>query len=192
MSEAECVNVRAGLRKAKLLCSSSWETEVRNERERSSPVALKVTEGGVPGREQKLSEAQDRSVVERAAPCSPCAQCGADLHEQPWRTPQCSSGCGLRGVQPMDTPAEADLGWSCSLRRGARGGAGGLGELLPKGAVLEQCLKCGLHGIWYVRACGETLMGSGQEGQHPVGRTPHWSRGQRMTMKEQQRQSIMD
>lgn len=32
------VSMWAGLRKAKLLCSSSWETEVRNERERSSPV----------------------------------------------------------------------------------------------------------------------------------------------------------
>ena len=45
----------------------------------------------------------------------------------------------------MDTSAGAALDQSCSLRRGARGGAGGLGELLHKGTVLEQCLKGWLH-----------------------------------------------
>jgi len=56
-------------------------------------------------------------------------------------SPHCSSACSLKKAQLRDLPTGAALGQSGNLRRGDCGGAGRLGELLPVGTVLEQCLK---------------------------------------------------
>jgi len=112
--------------------------------------------GAASGTEQKLPAAQERPTVEQAVPCSPWTLCRADLHVQPWKSPWCSSGCGLKEVQPT----ESSLLWRLMLEQHA-----------PKGwtlwyrAMLEQCLEsCSLR---------EAHTGSVWEGQHPMGGTPH-------------------
>lgn len=59
---------------------------------------------------------------------------------QPWRNLWCSSGCGLKKVQP--TEPHRSRAWAGAAARGEElWGAEGLGE------ELEQCLKDGPHGI---------------------------------------------
>lgn len=91
-----------------------------------------------------------------------------------------------RRHSPQRASAGAAPGSGCSLWRGACGGAGGLGELLPMGshvgvppkgcalwygAVLERCLRiCSLWKAW---------RGSVWEGQHSMRRTPQRGRGRK-------------
>ena len=119
--------------------------------------------GAASGTEQKLPAAQERSTEEQAVPCSPWTPCRADLHVQPWKSPWCSSGCGLKEVQPT----ESSLLWRLMLEQHA-----------PKGwtlwyrAMLEQCLEsCSLR---------EAHTGSVWEGQHPM-EGHHMKQGQKVT-----------
>lgn len=75
----------------------------------------------------------------RPSPCCPRAPHGADLPLQPWRNLRCSSGCGLKEMQP--TELHRSRAWAGAAAHGEElQGAEGLGK--P-----EQCPKDGPHDI---------------------------------------------
>lgn len=98
----------------------------------------------------------------------------------------CAVDEAWRRHSPQRASVGAAPGSGCSLWRGACGGAGGLGELLPMGshagvppkgcalwygAVLERCLRiCSLWKAW---------TGSVWEGQHSMRWTPQRGRGRK-------------
>ena len=77
----------------------------------------------------------------RPSPCSPPHR--ADLPIQPWRSPRCNSGCGLKEVQPMESlPTRAALGQSCSLRDQCRNSAW-RADPVEQG-LLDRAAACGI------------------------------------------------
>lgn len=95
--------------------------------------------------------AQKRPMEEQVIPCSPWAPCKADLPVQPQRSSWCSSVWGLKaaahGFSHRSSP-----GQSCSPRKAACGGTGGLGELQPVGSPCAiswgRMASCGRDPTW--------------------------------------------
>jgi len=82
--------------------------------ERNGPTDTEVSAGGWLGVLQVPSKS---SVQLRRGPWgsrlshySPWAPGGADLRVQPWRRPQCNSGCVRKELQPMESPHRSSLG----------------------------------------------------------------------------------
>ena len=107
LSHEQLAHGRADLRKGR--SAAQQHLKERSEKwEISSPVGRKVSaEGG-----HEVLQAWSRSSLQlrrgpwrsRLSPCSSWALHGADLHVQPWRSPWCSSGCGLEEAAAMETP----------------------------------------------------------------------------------------
>lgn len=145
--------------------------------------------GGASGAEQNLPAAQKRPKVEQAVPSSPWAPHRADLHMQPWRSPQHSSECSLKEAQPMESPCRSPGPDLQSVGQESWEG------LPPTGAMQSSSWRVGPHGAMFDQhseSCSlwEAYVGSVQEGWHAGGGTPRSHRGR--TTTDQQRWSVMD
>lgn len=100
----------------------------------------------------------------------------------------CSHG-GTRGAAAHGYPCRSTSGQTCSPWRAAHCGEGGLGELLPLGTHVKQCLKYGPCGLLLEKqqsrsiSLGRTTL---------YGRDPMLKQGKRETTEEWHRLSVMD